>query len=310
MVPRPCQRPQYACVVSFPETDPAGGWFMSGRAVLVPGDGADGVTSKSAPTETGLPVREVAADVFCVGPWGRTQTVVYFVRSQRSWVLIDAGWAGDGPAIARAARHLLGTARPVAILLTHCHPDHSGAARALAVEWGCRVHMHPLELPIAHGDFAAMQAMAGPLDRWVVLPTLRAIGARRREAILARNSIADLTEPFDVSDHPPGLPGWTFVPTPGHTPGHMAYFRPQDRVLISGDALVTLLVNSVGGLVLQRPGLSGPPWYTTWSREAASSSLRTLAGLEPSLVGGGHGLPFDGSEIETALRSLVGPERT
>jgi hypothetical protein len=39
--------------------------------------------------------REIAPDVFCLGPWGRTQTTVYFVRSGTSWVLIDAGWAND-----------------------------------------------------------------------------------------------------------------------------------------------------------------------------------------------------------------------
>jgi hypothetical protein len=38
-------------------------------------------------------VREIATDVFCLGPWGSTQTVVYFVRSGSSWVLIDGGSA-------------------------------------------------------------------------------------------------------------------------------------------------------------------------------------------------------------------------
>ncbi len=38
----------------------------------------------------------------------------------------------------------------------------------------------------------------------------------------------------------PGLPDWEAVPTPGHTPGHVAFFRRSDRVLITGDALVTV----------------------------------------------------------------------
>ena len=68
--------------------------------------------------------REIAPDVFCLGPWGRTQTVVYFVRSGSSWVLIDAGWANDASRIERAAGSLFGgVSRPAAILLTHCHPD-------------------------------------------------------------------------------------------------------------------------------------------------------------------------------------------
>ena len=36
--------------------------------------------------------REIAAGVHCLGPKGRTQTHVYFVRSGESWGLIDAGW--------------------------------------------------------------------------------------------------------------------------------------------------------------------------------------------------------------------------
>jgi len=56
----------------------------------------------------------------------------------------------------------------------------------------------------------------------------------------------------------PGWPVWECIPTPGHTPGHVSYFRAGDRVLISGDAVVTLKVNSWAGLLLQRPGLSGP----------------------------------------------------
>jgi hypothetical protein len=39
-------------------------------------------------------------------------------------------------------------------------------------------------------------------------------------------------------------------------------------VLITGDAVVTLRLNSLAGLLLQRHGLSGPPRYTSWSCDA------------------------------------------
>jgi glyoxylase-like metal-dependent hydrolase (beta-lactamase superfamily II) len=250
------------------------------------------------------PAWEIADGVFCVGPRGRTQTVVYFVRSGASWVLIDAGWAGDGPRIARAGQWLFGDAHPVAILLTHCHPDHSGAASWLARTWGCRVHLHPQELPIAAGDFAAMQATANPLDRWVVLPMMRAIGTRRREAMLDKARIGDLAQAISLDDVLPGLTGWRCLPTPGHTPGHVAYYRSVDRVLISGDALVTLQVNSLAGMLLQRPGLSGPPWYTTWDQRASHTTLEMLARLDPALVAGGHGIPVGGEAIAVGLRRL------
>jgi glyoxylase-like metal-dependent hydrolase (beta-lactamase superfamily II) len=150
-----------------------------------------------------------------------------------------------------------------------------------------------------------MAAVAGPLDRWVVLPLVRAMGRRRREAILARSSLEPVARAFDPGGAVPGLPGWTAVPTPGHTPGHVSFFRPSDRVLISGDALVTLAVNSLAGILLGRQGLSGPPSYTTWDRRAAALSIGTLAALEPAVVGGGHGTPLTGDATATLVGALA-----
>jgi glyoxylase-like metal-dependent hydrolase (beta-lactamase superfamily II) len=250
--------------------------------------------------------REIAPDVFCLGPWGRTQTTVYFIRSGPSWVLIDAGWAKDVSRIERAARSLFGDgSRPSAILLTHCHPDHAGSALSLARTWGCAVYMHPDELPIATADFAAMVASAGPLDRYVILPLMRAMGRRRREAVLIRSSLGDAASTFEAGDGVPGLPGWECIPTPGHTPGHVSYFRASDRVLITGDALVTLKVNSLAGLLWQRPGLSGPPWYTTWSRQAARKSIERLARLEPTVLAGGHGRPMTDDGTAATLSAFA-----
>jgi len=86
----------------------------------------------------------------------------------------------------------------------------------------------------------------------------------------------------------------------------VSYFRPDDRVLITGDALVTLKMNSLTGLLLQRPGLSGPPWYTTWNRRAARDSIDWLACLKPNVLAGGHGRPMTGTETAVALRAFAG----
>jgi glyoxylase-like metal-dependent hydrolase (beta-lactamase superfamily II) len=256
-----------------------------------------------APTDV---ARRIAPDVFCLGPWGRTQTNVYFVRSGSAWVLIDAGWARDAPRIERAAASLFGAgSRPAAILLTHDHPDHEGSALHLARAWDCAVYLHPTELPIATRDFAAMVATAMPLDRWIVLPLMRVMGRRRRQAIFARSSLAEVARAFEPDAGVPGLPGWQCLPTPGHTPGHVSFFRPDDRVLITGDALVTLQMNSLTGLLLQRPGLSGPPWYTTCSRTAARNSIHRLARLEPTVLAGGHGRPLTGTGTAAAVRRFA-----
>ena len=249
---------------------------------------------------------EPAADVFCLGLSGRTRTDVYFVRSGPAWVLVDTGWSSDGPRIREAAASLFGRdARPVAILLSHVHPDHGGSARELARAWGCEVLVHPLEVPIATGDFAAMTRYAGPLDRWVILPTMRAIGRQRREAILAAGSLGDAVRGLDPAGAVPGLPDWECVPTPGHTPGHVSFFRRSDRVLISGDAVVNLKVNSASGLVLGKAGLAGPPRYTSWRWSAAKESVVALARLEPAVLAPGHGAPMVGPRTAGALRAFA-----
>jgi glyoxylase-like metal-dependent hydrolase (beta-lactamase superfamily II) len=165
--------------------------------------------------------------------------------------------------------------------------------------------MNPAELPIALGNFEAMGACAGPLDRFVVLPMMRAMGQRRRDRVLARSSMGEVARTFDPGAEVPGLRGWQCIPTPGHTPGHVSYFRPGDRVLITGDAVVTLMVNSWAGLLLQRPGLSGPPWYTTWNQQAANESLDTLARLAPTVLLGGHGMPMTGTDTAADLSAFA-----
>jgi len=251
-------------------------------------------------------VPEIAPDVWCLGPTGRTQTNVYLVAAGSSWTLIDAGWASDAPAIRQAAAQLFGPGRgPTSILLTHVHPDHGGAARELALTWGCPVLVPPQELAIARGEFEAMTAAAGPLDTWLILPMLRAVGRRRREGLIARSSLADVARAVDPRDDLPDLPGWQLFPTPGHTPGHLSFFRTADRVLISGDAVVTVQVNSLLGILRGRRGLSGPPWYTTWEPRLARASVARLAALEPRVLAPGHGLPLVGPHTPAALKAFA-----
>jgi glyoxylase-like metal-dependent hydrolase (beta-lactamase superfamily II) len=232
---------------------------------------------------------------------------VYFVRSGSAWVLIDTAWANCGRSIQQAAESLFGAnARPAAILLTHIHPDHAGSALELAQMWELPVYVHPGELPVAAGTLSALEEYPlGPLDRWIILPLLRALPARRVASMLAKGSLKDRARPFDPNAAVPGLPDWACIPTPGHTPGHVSFFRPSDRVLITGDALVTVKLNSVWGFLLQQQGLSGPPWYTTWSWSAAKESIAALARLEPRVLAGGHGIPMSGPGIAREVRAFA-----
>ncbi len=236
---------------------------------------------------------------------GLLRSNVYFVRSGSSWALIDAGSAKCGRAIRQAAAGLFGElSYPAAILLTHDHPDHAGSVRELAEAWDCFVWVHPDELPLVLGDLSTFEQYPGPLDRWVVLPFLHLLGPKRTKAMLERASFRDRARTFDPDRELPGLPGWEAIPTPGHTPGHTAFFRRDDRVLITGDAMVTLDLNSLSGVLLGRQRVSGPPWYTTWDWRAAKASAALLAELEPRVLAGGHGIPMSGPETPSRVRSF------
>jgi glyoxylase-like metal-dependent hydrolase (beta-lactamase superfamily II) len=256
--------------------------------------------------------REIARDVYFmeIGK-GYSRSNIYFVRSGSSWALIDAASANCGRLIRRTAESLFGAnTRPASILLTHYHPDHSGSALELARTWGCPVYMHPEELPLATvGDFSTVEKYANPLDRGIILPVLRAMPRQRVESMLSKDRIKDVAWALDPGGAVPGLPDWQCIPTPGHTPGHIAFFRAGDRTLITGDAVVTADLNSFRGLLLwclrlNKPRISGPPWYSTFNAQSAKESVATLAAFEPRVLASGHGMPVKGDGISAELRAL------
>jgi glyoxylase-like metal-dependent hydrolase (beta-lactamase superfamily II) len=257
--------------------------------------------------------REIAPGVHCkeVGK-GISRSNVYFVRSGSSWVLIDTASANCGKLIQKTTESLFGAdTRPVSILLTHDHPDHAGSSLELAHMWGCPVYVHPDELPLTSiGDLATVEKYANPLDRWIILPLLRLMPRQRVKSILSKSSLKEVVQAFDPGATIPGLLDWECIHTPGHTPGHVALFRTTDRVLITGDAIVTVDLNSFWGIFLwglriDKQRVSGPPWYSTWNKKAAKESVSLLAGLKPRVLASGHGVPMAGDSVAVELSAFA-----
>jgi glyoxylase-like metal-dependent hydrolase (beta-lactamase superfamily II) len=216
----------------------------------------------------------------------------------RDWVLIDAGIPGFAGSIQRAAERRFGRgARPRAVVLTHGHFDHVGTLDTLAKRWDAPIYAHELELPyligeapypppeprVGGGAIAAMSHLfpRGPFD------------FRPRMHML----------PEDGSV--PGMPGWRWVHTPGHTPGHVSLFRESDRSLVAGDAFVTTRQESLTASLTQRPEIHGPPAYYTPDWGSSWESVELLAALEPELAATGHGRPMRGPAMRSGLRELA-----
>lgn len=248
--------------------------------------------------------REIAdgVRVVVVGA-GPLSTNVYLVGPGSSWVLIDTGWPRCGPAIRRAAEAAFGPGtRPGAILLTHLHPDHSGSVRDLVAAWRTPVFVHPRELPLATGY---VPEYANPLDRRVLLPLLNLLPRGTRERALRSGSLADLVQAFYPSAPPPGLPEWQCVPAPGHTPGSIAFFRPEDRLLVTGDAVLTVDLTTMRGLLGRWSQPAAPLRFTDWDRTATEATIAALARLEPRGLAPGHGQPRIGPAVAPGLRALA-----
>jgi glyoxylase-like metal-dependent hydrolase (beta-lactamase superfamily II) len=218
--------------------------------------------------------------------------------SEGSWVLIDAGMPGSASRIIRAAEEWTGSgAAPSAIILTHGHFDHVGSLNGLLERWDVPVYAHRLELPYLTG-----QSSYPPPD-----PTVGggAMAALARFYPRGPINLGKRVQPLPENGTVPGMPGWRWIHTPGHTPGHVSLFREADRTLIVGDAFVTTKQESATAVLTQRPELHGPPAYYTPDWVAARGSVERLAALEPLQVATGHGPPLQGREMLANLHELA-----
>lgn len=216
----------------------------------------------------------------------------------RKWVLIDAGVTGTAGSIRRAAESRFGDgSRPAAIVLTHGHFDHVGALEELAEHWDAPVYAHELEHPYLNGT-----ASYPPPDPSVGGGVMSALARFYPRGPV---HVGDRLRPLPADGGVPAMPGWRWLPAPGHTPGQVALWREADRTLIAADAFVTTRQESAYAVAVQRPELHGPPMYYTQDWHQARESVRRLAELEPEVVVTGHGPALRGEAMRAALHTLA-----
>ena len=181
-------------------------------------------------------------------------------------VLIDAGARQSGRRIFAA----LDGRAVSAHALTHAHPDHQGASHEVCTRLGI-----PYWVP--EGDVDAAED-----------PSL--IAQRQPSHPVAQLFARTMTGPGHPVDRPlregEEVAGFRVLDTPGHSAGHVSYWRESDRVLILGDVLNNMDV--LTGV----PGLRLPKSFLTPDPERNRESARRLGDLEPKLVLFGHGAPL------------------
>jgi glyoxylase-like metal-dependent hydrolase (beta-lactamase superfamily II) len=251
------------------------------------------------PEEMSVPMEDVAVGVkglriIFVNVFGIT-------HRNTSWTLIDSGLPLSASRIRNWAEKTF-SQPPNAIVLTHGHFDHASSAAELADHWNVPVYAHSAERPFLQGEreYPAPNFAAGGDAMSLLSPLLPRGPQKLGERLRDLSASADGASTFDE------LPGWQVLHTPGHTPGHVSLFRPEDRLLLPGDAFCTTKPESFfESSIAQKPELHGPPSYFTSNWDQARASVQRLAALEPLIVAPGHGQPISGSELPSALHRLV-----
>ncbi len=223
----------------------------------------------------------------------------YLIGDETGLVLVDTGWPRSWPKVQQAVRELGRSLQDVrAVLLTHGHGDHLGAAEKVR-QAGVPVWAH-------RDEIARVQGKAKGSSSFALVPSLLPhLWRPKALGFVLHASVHGFMTPRWVKEVRPlddsslqDLPGRPrAIATPGHTEGHASYHLPDLGVLLAGDALVTLDV-----LTRQRgPRLMPDPVQSDAGR--AKTSLAVLEPVEATMLLPGHGEPWQGSIAEAVAQA-------
>lgn len=207
-------------------------------------------------------MKRLAEDVWQISSFPPNSINAYLVGD----VLVDAATRTSRKRILRELRGHAVSAH----VLTHAHADHQGASHAVCEE---------LSVPL-----------------WV--GTRDADAAEEPRLMLERSPSHPITRLFWHSFHGPGhsvdrtlaegdeVAGFTVMETPGHSAGHLSFWRESDRTLIVGDVM------SSADSITQLPGMHEAKAFFTADPAENRRSAKRFAELEPALALFGHGPPL------------------
>ena len=180
------------------------------------------------------------------------------------------------------------------IVLTHAHEDHCGLARSLRDEAkDAEVFVHDWETGhraarLEHEDNLRLLRAAGVPDEEIELMRGLYESVRQYADSLEDDHCTSLHDEDELEVSSGTL---RVIHTPGHTAGHVLFFREADRVAVAGDILANI------NFISWQPGLREPPPFFSVDAAQNRASVRKLAALQPSLVCFGHGPPLHRTEL-------------
>ena len=212
----------------------------------------------------------------------------YLIEEGNDLTLVDGGF----PAFRRQLdAYLQSRGRTVgditAVILTHAHSDHVGMVESVRRDAPATVHVQAKDADMARtGKSHPREGTILPYLRYPALYKLFLVAGRNGGA---RTPDIEQVTPFDgqIDLDVPGRP--RVIPTPGHSPGHVAFHLPEHGILIAGDALCTY--NPLTG----KRGPQLMPKAFAADALQATASLEALERIDATLTLFGHGEPWTDS---------------
>jgi glyoxylase-like metal-dependent hydrolase (beta-lactamase superfamily II) len=234
---------------------------------------------------TGL--TRLAPDLWCVPT---TASNAYLWRTPAgALVVVDPGLYGDEAIVLDAVTQVGGGPHDItAIVLTHFHSDHAGAAAALAAASGAPVCAGPRDAAVLRGETPAPAPDLTAAEQQLYAQIAAAHPENMRPPRCAVDRELEHGDAVDADDL------LRVEAVAGHTWGSIALHLPRRAAVLTGD----LAIGTPGGQTV--PG----PFNVDTGR--ARRSLRRLAALDPQIAGLGHGPPLL-SDAGAILRRLTEP---
>lgn len=201
---------------------------------------------------------------------------VYLLDTSGEMTLIDTGLKGQADKILSKIQDLgFDSGQLKNIIITHAHSDHTGSAKALAKKTSARVLAHQQEIPFLEKTkslptASGLASLFSRLEKWI-MPAVPAFSVHKG---LEDGEILDILGVLQV------------IHTPGHTPGAISLYQPEQKILFCGDTLFNQ--NPATG----RKGLRLPIKAFTSDRETARKSVEKLTEFSIETIFFGHGEPI------------------
>ncbi len=194
-------------------------------------------------------------------------------------VLIDAGGRRSTDRILKQ----LDGHEVTAHALTHAHADHQGASHEVCEKLGIPYWCPEADVPAAEDPRLIEERQPDKFMAHFYYRIFHGPGHKVDRALKEGDEVA----------------GFRVIDVPGHSAGHVAFWRESDGVLVLGDVLNNMDV--LTGI----PGLHEPKPYLTPDPAENRRSAKKLGTLEPKLALFGHGGPLRGtSEFVDFVNSL------